>query len=261
MQRNWTFTGRTVLVAGGARGIGLAVARSVVAGGGRAVLADLPASEGRERARELGDAARFFELDVRDESGWDRCCAVDGLDGVVLAAGVIGLDGPQDPESLAFERWRDVLAVNLDGAFLGMRAAVRALAKGRGGAIVAVASRSGEVGVGRACAYAASKAGMLSLVRSTALYCAERSYPIRVNAVVPGAIDTPMWDPLLGDGEQREAGLRAFSRTTPMRRFGTAAEVADAVAFLLSDASSYTTGATLAVDGGLGAGPFEAASE
>jgi NAD(P)-dependent dehydrogenase (short-subunit alcohol dehydrogenase family) len=143
---------------------------------------------------------------------------------------------------------------NLDGVFLGCRHGIRAM-RGRGtGAIVNIASRSGQVGTPGAAAYASSKAAVRNHTRTVALYCAEQGLAIRCNAVVPAAILTPMWEPMLGTGPEREARLRELVSDVPLRRFGTPEEVAAAVAYLVSDESGYTTGAEIVLDGGLLAG-------
>lgn len=122
------------------------------------------------------------------------------------------------------------------------------------GAIVNVSSRSGVVGVAAAAAYAASKAAVRNHSKSVALYCAEQGLQIRCNSLHPAAILTPMWEPLLGSGPQREARMAAFVADTPMRRFGTPAEVAAIAVLLASDEAAYVTGAEFHVDGGLLAG-------
>jgi len=143
--------------------------------------------------------------------------------------------------------------VNLDGVFLGCRPGIRAMKVG-GGSIVNLSSRSGLVGIPFAAAYASSKAAVRNHTKSVALYCAAMGYPIRCNSVHPAAILTPMWDPMLGHGPDRPARMAATVADTPLRRFGTADEVAAAIAYLASDESGYTTGAEIVLDGGLLAG-------
>jgi NAD(P)-dependent dehydrogenase (short-subunit alcohol dehydrogenase family) len=176
---------------------------------------------------------------------------------VVNNAGITGLeeDGPpQNPEAVELATWRAVLATNLDGVMLGCKHAIRAMRPAGRGAIVNIASRSGMVGIPGAVAYAASKAAVLNHTRSVALYCAGQGMTIRCNAVVPAAILTPMWEPLLGEGAEREQRMRALVADTPLGRFGTPEEVAAAVLYLASDESGYTTGGELVLDGGLLAG-------
>ncbi len=122
------------------------------------------------------------------------------------------------------------------------------------GSIVNIGSRSGVVGVSGASAYASSKGAVRNHTKSVALYCAEQRLPIRCNVVQPAAILTPMWEPMLGTGEARDANLRAHSAACPLNRFGTPEEVAHLVVHLASDESGYTTGAEFTVDGGILAG-------
>jgi NAD(P)-dependent dehydrogenase (short-subunit alcohol dehydrogenase family) len=178
------------------------------------------------------------------------------LFGGVNNAGIVGFGGTfgaQDPETCSLSDWRAVHAVNLDGVFLGCKHGIAAMRE-RGGSIVNVSSRSGLVGIPFATAYASSKAAVRNHTKSVALFCASKGYPIRCNSVHPAAILTPMWEPMLASGAEREERMSAFVRDTPMRRFGTAAEVAQAILYLASDESSYVTGIELSLDGGILAG-------
>ncbi len=143
--------------------------------------------------------------------------------------------------------------MNVEGVALGCRAAIR-LMKQRGGAIVNLSSRSGVVGIPGAAAYAASKAAVFNHTRTVALYCADRGYSIRCNALLPAAVLTPMWDAMLGEGEARAAAIADIAAGVPLKRFGTPEEVAEAAVFLASSRSSYLTGTGLHLDGGLLAG-------
>ena len=253
---------KTALVTGAARGIGRAIAEAFAAEGARVWLSDLDTAALEATARETGLPAP--PLDVRDESAWvaavDRILAEDGaLHIVVNNAGITGLEdgATHDPEHASLEEWRRVHATNLDGAFLGCKHALRAmqrLPKGQTGAILNLSSRSGIVGIPAAAAYASSKAALRNHTKSVALYCAEQGLPVRCNSIHPAAILTPMWEPILGTGPEREQTMRAMVADTPLRRFGTPKEVADLAVFLASDESSYVTGAEFHVDGGILAG-------
>jgi NAD(P)-dependent dehydrogenase (short-subunit alcohol dehydrogenase family) len=253
--------GRRALVTGAARGIGEAVARRLANEGARVLVTDLDEDGARRVAVSIGPAAVPLRLDVRDEQDWERGVGVaekemGGLDVLVNNAGITGFApflGPQDPEHATLEAWRAVHATNLEGVFLGCRAGIRAM-RTRGGSIVNISSRSGQVGIPGAAAYASSKAGVRNHTKSVALYCAERGYAIRCNSVHPGAILTPMWDAVLGQGARRDEQLRATSAEVPLRRMGTAEEVAAMVLYLASDESAYVTGAEFVIDGGILAG-------
>ncbi len=250
--------GKTALVTGAARGIGRAVAERFAAEGARVLLTDVRNDDGTEAAARIG--AEYRRLDVRRENDWDAaaawlCGRWGGWDVLVNNAGITGFEEgpvPHDPEHASLEAWRAVHAVNLDGVFLGCRAALRAMRPG--GSIVNMASRSGLVGIPAAAAYASSKAAVRNHTRTVALYAAERGMGVRCNAIFPAAILTPMWEPMLGTGPDREARMAALVADTPLRRFGTPEEVAHAAVYLASDESAYTTGAELVLDGGLLAG-------
>lgn len=253
---------KVILVTGAARGIGEAVARAAVAEGARVVVTDREDESGRRVAASLGEAAWYRHLDVRVEEEWgsvlDAVVAEHGrLDGLVNNAGITGFaEWPQrhDPEHATLEAWRGVHATNLEGVFLGCKYAIRAMRPRGVGSIVNVSSRSGQVGIAGAAAYASSKAGVRNHTKSVALYCAQEGLAIRCNSIHPAAVLTPMWEPILGQGAERERNMAAFVADVPLRRFGTPEEVAAVAVHLLADESAYTTGAEFVVDGGILAG-------
>jgi len=255
--------GKVALVTGAARGIGRATAELLAREGAFVVVTDLKDDEGAAVVEGLGARAAYRRLDVREEDGWEGAVAFaeerfGRLDVLVNNSGVTGFEedlGPQDPEHATLEGWRAVHATNLDGVFLGCKHAIRAMRRfGHGGSIVNVSSRSGLVGIPGAAAYASSKAAVRNHTKSVALYCAEQGLGIRCNSVHPAAILTPMWEPMLGEGAEREERVRAFVKDTPLRRFGTPEEAAYAVLYLASEESAYTTGTELNLDGGILAG-------
>lgn len=253
---------KIALVTGAAQGLGEAIARAFVAEGAQVILTDVRDAQGEALAGTLGPAATYLRLDVRRERDWECVLAAvlgehTRLDVLVNNAGVTGFEdgpAPHDPENADLQTWRAVLETNLDGVFLGCKHGLRAMRRSGAGSIVNISSRSGLVGIPLAAAYAASKAAVRNHTKSVALYAAQQGLRIRCNSVHPAAIMTPMWDAMLGDGIGRAEREAAFVRDTPLRRFGTPAEVAAAVVHLASDESSYTTGAEFVIDGGLLAG-------
>lgn len=253
--------GRVALVTGAARGIGEAIARRLHADGLEVWVTDLDPQGAASVAMSLGDRARGRRLDVREEGDWDmvldEVLATAGrLDVLVNNAGITGFDPPtvQDPEHASLADWRAVCATNLDGTFLGCRAALRAMRATGTGAIVNIGSRSGATGVPGAAAYAASKAAIANHTRTVALYAALQGWTVRCNAIQPAAVLTPMWEPMLGEGEARERNLAAFVQDIPLRRFADPSEVAAMAAWLVSDEAAYVTGAVFDLDGGQRAG-------
>jgi NAD(P)-dependent dehydrogenase (short-subunit alcohol dehydrogenase family) len=258
--------GKVALITGAARGIGFAIAEAFVAdGAAHCLLTDIDDPSGETAAAQLGENASYQHLDVRQEADWqavtETALARFGrLDIVVNNAGITGFETgtePQNPEFASLQAWRAVHETNLDGTFLGCKYAIRAMRHtGNGGAIVNISSRSGLVGIPGAAAYASSKAAIRNHTKTVALYCAEQSLNIRCNAIFPAAIMTPMWEPMFAglDGADRDARIAGFVADTPLRRFGTPAEVAALAVMLASDEAAYTTGAEFVIDGGLLAG-------
>ncbi|MFE6892659.1 glucose 1-dehydrogenase [Streptomyces sp. NPDC057694] len=242
-------TGKTVLVSGGARGIGAEIARRAVAAGGAVVIGDVLDDEGRALAAELGERARFVTLDVTSEGAWQAAVAYavqefGGVHGLVNNAGV-STGTPLEQESV--EHFRKVVDINLVGVFAGMKTAIPAMKEAGGGSIVNISSAAGLMGLALTSSYGASKWAVRGLTKIAAVE--QGTARIRVNSVHPGMTYTPMTAQLgipRGDGGYPN---------TPMGRVGEAEEIANAVVFLLSDDAAYVTGAELAVDGGWTTGP------
>lgn len=241
--------GRVALVTGGARGIGLAIARKLASRSARVVIAarDGGAAEAAAKTLEGGDAIGIT-VDVESPDSihamMEQIDARRGrIDILVNNAG----GGKHAPFlEMTLDNWERTLRVNLTGAFLiGQAAARRMLASGDGGAIVNITSISGQRGGVRRAAYGSSKAGLELLTRIMAVELAPHG--IRVNAVAPGPIA-----PAPGRFEHNKAEQAAYINLLPMRRFGLPEEVADSVLFLVSDESRYVTGHVLNVDGGMG---------
>lgn len=251
---------KIALVTGGAKGIGAAVARVFAAEGAHVIISDIDEKNGVAVASGIGSAATFVLHDVASESSWDAIITkirqdFGRLDVLVNNAGIIGLEGfgPQDPEHASLESWRAIHHVNLDSVFLGCKHAI-ALMKAHGGSIINLSSRSGMVGVPTAAAYASSKAAIRNHTKTVALWCAGQGYKIRCNSIHPATIRTPLWDVMLGEGEQRDAAIAKLSAGIPLGRMGDPADVAYAALYLASEESAYVTGAELVVDGGILAG-------
>jgi len=254
MQR---LSGKICVVTGAARGIGRAISAAFHEEGAMVVMTDIDIEAGEKAAADIG--CRFIRLDVREEDDWAALYwEIPVADVVVNNAGITGFDierlVPHDPEHASLEDWRAVHRTNLDGTFLGCRYAIRAMKAKGTGSIVNMSSRSGLVGIPMAAAYASSKAAIRNHTKSVALYCAQMGWAIRCNSIHPGAILTPMWEPMLGEGPEREANLAALSADTPLKRFGSPGEVAAIAVMLASDEATYVTGAEFNIDGGLLAG-------
>jgi NAD(P)-dependent dehydrogenase (short-subunit alcohol dehydrogenase family) len=245
---------RRALITGAAKGIGLATARRLAAEGARVAMLDVDADALSATATALG--ALPLHADVADEAAVERAVAEvveawGGLD-VVVPNAAIQVDDDDRVDRLALAAWQRTLDVNLTGAFLAAKHGVRAMRGG--GVVVFTGSPAGHYAIARGMhAYSASKAGIYGLVKVMAADLAADG--IRVNNVLPGWIDTHRVVDL-AEAEARERGIpvaRVYEEqaaAVPMRRFGTASEVADAVAFLASSRASYITGTNVRVDGG-----------
>lgn len=250
------------LITGAARGIGAAIAQAFKNEGATVIVTDIDVEHGQSTADSFG--ADFFKLDVSREDDWELTYKqFPQVDVVVNNAGVTGLETGQDnhdPEHTSLRAWRDVHAVNLDGAFLGCKYAIRAMKTSGHGSIINISSRSGMIGIPTAAAYASSKAALRNHTKSVALYCAQNGWNIRCNSIHPAAILTPMWEPMIGDGPDREANMAAIVADTPQKRFGKTEEVAAMAVFLASDDAPYITGAEFTIDGGILAGSIASPS-
>ncbi len=232
---------KIVLITGAAGSVGAAVAEAVEKAGGTAVTTDIAGRHGVAHV-----------LDVTSEHDWERVIAAvakdhDRLDGLVNAAGLAVLGSIEDTD---YATWKQILAVNLDGTFLGCKYAL-SLLKRNGGSIVNVSSVAGLIGGHNFAAYNASKGGVRLLSKSVALHGARLDPKVRCNSIHPAFLEGPMVDTILKQTDFPDAARARLTRDIPLGRFGTPAEVADLCVYLLSDESRFVTGAELAIDGGL----------
>jgi meso-butanediol dehydrogenase/(S,S)-butanediol dehydrogenase/diacetyl reductase len=261
MQSIFTFSeGRRALVTGGASGIGLSVAQRLLAVGAHVGVADLPASLDRMDASARGSTIRI-EMDVRDDASvaagvQTAVQQLGGLDTVINSAGVFQF---RALESVTTAEWDRILDVNLRGTFLVLREAMPHLKSSGRGRVVNLASDAGKKGFALISAYCASKFGVVGLTQAVAAETAP--YGVRVNAVCPASIaDTGMGHLVadqkveLGLGATREEVWTKGAASFPLKRLGTAADVADAIMFLISENSNWITGESLNIDGGSLAG-------
>ena len=257
-------SGRVALVTGGLRGIGLASVQKLQALGATVYATDL---ETEDKLPELiGDLAaqiHYIKANVAEEADWQACIAQiekeqGRLDILVNNAGV---DCVSPVEEMAFEDWRRIMSINVDGVFLGVKTATPLLAKTgaqtpAGSSIINISSIMGKIGYPDTSAYNAGKGAVKLFSKAIAIEFATKRTPIRVNSVHPGFIRTPLFDKGMqrmvdqGVAESIDDLVAVLSEATPNGRMGTPDEIANAIAFLASDDSSYMTGSEVVVDGG-----------
>ncbi|HEY4070422.1 MAG TPA: SDR family NAD(P)-dependent oxidoreductase [Sphingomicrobium sp.] len=245
------FDNQTILITGAASGIGAAVATRLANSGARKlILVDRDEGRVRDFAFSLPCERALIIGDVADPELW-RAADLTGLTNAVVNAGIAS-SGPID--TLELDEWRRIMTVNLDGAFLTLQAAMRAIGSAGGGSIVVTASAAGLKAERGIAAYAASKAGVIQLARVAAKEGAAQG--IRVNAIAPGGVETPIWDavPMFTDLAEKVGREAAFAEmaamATPLKRYAKAEEIAAQIAFLLSDECATVTGTVFVSDGG-----------
>ncbi|WP_433137513.1 glucose 1-dehydrogenase [Actinomadura nitritigenes] len=231
--------GKIALISGGARGIGAASARALVAEGAKVVLGDILDEEGKAVADELGDAARYVHLDVTSPDDWTAAvqAAVAEFGGLNVLFNNAGIANGATIQRFSLEKWQKIIDINLTGPFLGIRAAADALIAAGGGSIINTSSIEGLRGTSWAHGYVASKWGLRGLTKSVAMELAPHG--VRVNSLHPGLIRTPLTD-----------GIPDDMIPVPLGRPGLPEDVASFVVFLASDESSYATGTEFVIDGG-----------
>lgn len=255
METFYSIDGRTAIVTGGARGIGAAVTRTLLAMGAKVIIADILEEQGTALAAELGPNTRFKRLDVTNEKSWADLIAFastwqPSIDILVNAAGVAITHAIED---FPLDDFQKVLNINLIGPFLGMKAVAPLMREQGRGSIVNVASIDGAQGANSMAAYASSKWGLRGLSKVAAMELGLCG--IRVNTICPGPVNTPMLNPHQKDLSEIEPNHPHMARM-PLRRIGDPMEMARACAFLVSDASSFITGTDVTVDGGTSIGMY-----
>lgn len=250
---------KVALVTGGAVGLGKAIAQRLAAEGATVVITDVQ----RDLASATASAGgfTFIEQDVADEARWTEVvkeieARFGRLDILVNNAGILGPMDAISPENTPFATWKKIFAINVDGVFLGCRAAIPAMRRAGGGSIINISSVAGLLATPHATAYGASKATVRQLTKSVAQYCAQEELNIRCNSVHPGNVRTPLWD----KHAQEAAKLRGVpveeiyaeaAATVPMGDFTLPEDIAAAVAFLASEDARHVTGMNMIVDGGI----------
>ncbi len=245
----YDFKGKTALITGAARGIGRAIALELARGGASLALNDVnegAAQEAIQLAQQAGSPkAKFYKFDVSDSAACDAAVesVVKDFGGLHILVNNAGISIDALIMRFKDEDWKKTLDINLTGGFNLMRAASRTMMKQRAGAIVNIASVVGEMGNAGQAAYSASKGALIALTKTVARELASRN--VRVNAVAPGFIDTPMTQAL------PEAAKTKMAEAIPLARLGTPQDIADCVAWLASEKASYVTGAVIRVNGGM----------
>lgn len=245
--------GKVALVTGGGSGIGKACALLLAGEGARVVVTDLRGAEAvASEIQTAGGQAIAVTHDVTQEAAWDAVmAAVEAAFGRLdIAVNNAGIGGAADVETVTLAEWRHVMAINLEGVFLGTQRAIAAMKQSGGGSIVNISSIAGIVAQPMIPAYSASKGGVKLFTKSAALHCGRSGNGVRVNSVHPGYILTPLLKNGLAQAPSPEAAHQALVAETPIGWLGQAEDVAYGVLYLASDESRFVTGSELVIDGG-----------
>lgn len=251
---------RVALVSGGASGIGKASAVRLAEEGAKVVVADIDAELGQQTVGAIQDnsgTATFMRLDVTNESQWQECVAatVDVYGGLNILVNNAGIAVGGSILTMTLEDWQRQQAINLDGVFLGVKYAIPAMIESGNGSVINISSVAGIKGSANLAAYNATKGGVRLFTKGVARECSANRWPVRVNSVHPGVIQTPIWDKM--NPELLEAGMNTMDlesmaeQVVPTGQLGKPLDIANGVVFLASDESSYMTGTELIIDGGL----------
>lgn len=252
---------KVALITGASSGIGKATANLLAQEGAIVIVADIDEAQGKEVTHsisEKGFIADFLKLDVTDESSWINAYRfiTDKYHQLNILMNNAGIAFGGSVTEVSLQDWRRLMAVNLDGVFLGTKHAIPIMQKSDGGSIVNVSSAAGIVGSSTAAAYCASKGGVRLFTKAVALECALAKNNIRVNSVHPGPVATPMfekgptWNDFVNEMGGLEGAWAKIAESTPLGRVAEPQEIANAILFLASDLSSYMTGSEIIIDGG-----------
>ena len=254
-------SGKVAIVTGGASGIGRGCAELLAAEGATVVVTDIQQEMGEETVNAIitaGGSAEFLAHDVTDEGAWEsvihHTLTHHGALHILVNNAGIGIGGSIVDMSL--EDWQRQQAINLDGVFLGVKHAIPAMRDSGSGSIINMSSVAGLKGAANLSAYNATKGGVRLFTKGVALECAQSRWPIRVNSVHPGIIDTPIWtkvNPEMLDGGNAVDVESMAELGVPSGQLGKPRDIANGVLFLASDDSSYITGTELVIDGGISA--------
>jgi NAD(P)-dependent dehydrogenase (short-subunit alcohol dehydrogenase family) len=255
---------KVAIITGAGGGIGAASVRAFVAQGAKVVATDINADAVLALASELGDAVHAMAHDTANEAQWQDvvAAATSKFGALHILVNNAGIGHGSRLTQTTLDEWRGVMAVNLDGVFLGTKYAIPAMVKSGNGSIINISSVDSKMGAPLRVPYCASKGGVESFTKAAAMECCEFGEPVRINSVHPGPVATnifasalPKVDPalvaLLGGGD----GVAAYYlRNTPLTRFALPEEIAHAIVYLASDESAFVTGTSMVIDGGFSAG-------
>ena len=257
-KNNYDVGEKVALVTGGASGIGAETARLLAANGAAVAVADINGEGGAETVAAIeaaGGQAVYISLDVTSEASWTAAVAsvVERFGGLHIVVNGAGIEVMAKIADTSLEVFHRVMAVNVDGVFLGIKHAMPAMRDAGGGSIINISSIAGIRGYNRQIAYVASKGAVRLMTKAAAAEAAFYGFNVRVNSVHPGAIDTPMVRGMMAHHDEagQQAGMEKMRQMHPIGRMGQPIDIANAILFLASDASSFMTGAELVVDGGI----------
>ena len=243
--------GKIALVTGAASGLGKAIAERLASEGATVIATDIDETAGRQVAEDIGGT--FHRHDVTSGDDWAQIVsAVEAahgrLDVLVNNAGITLMGSIED---ISIEAWKKTFEVDVESVYWGCRTGIALMKRTGGGAIVNMASGAGIKASAGLVAYNAAKAAVIAATKAIALHCGQQRYGIRVNAVAPGAVRTPIIDKVLAQVPDPDAMLKGFEASHPIGFIGQPSDIANIVLYLASDESRFATGAVFSVDGGM----------